>query len=281
MGFQRAGKQRARSARLAEGEREVRTESNTGIKRSARSTAFFRNIASFPERWYAERRPPRTRIVICGPRQTVRTPHKTLAHLEVVKLVVDVKAEVFDPLPCTFKLDRKPQDQQRVERVHDETAKTQSAPAARPRDWHALPHSPLWTHIASRMADGVVVIEPKRVSLIRVVRVLRRNGVSSLLLPSSSQAPPALRPSSAHLESIQHCSSPLDIQRNRLRVDDQRTRQGRRLARRREQVRIGVEACTDKSSYAEKAPEPQGDGLESGCCARGRSMPRGGGLDLG
>ena len=40
-----------------------------------------------------------------------------------MELVVDIKAEVLDPLPRSLKLFGKPKDKQRVERIDDEAAK--------------------------------------------------------------------------------------------------------------------------------------------------------------
>ena len=44
----------------------------------------------------------------------------TRTHLEVVKLVVDVKAQVLDPLPRAIELVREAHDEERVERVDEE-----------------------------------------------------------------------------------------------------------------------------------------------------------------
>ena len=76
-------------------------------------------------------------------------------YLKIVELVVDVEAELLDPVPRSFELIGQSHDEERVERVDDK-----------------VPHSPCRTHVGSVVRDGVVVVEPERVTLVRVIGVL-------------------------------------------------------------------------------------------------------------
>lgn len=88
-----------------------------------------RNTLSFPERWYAASNPPRTRMVICRREgfvvrsEAAEQTRRLATHLKVVELVVDVKAEVFDPFPGAIELVREAHDEERVKRVDDEAVR--------------------------------------------------------------------------------------------------------------------------------------------------------------